>query len=209
MVRLLEGRTPEEFQQAIKTEPGRLPKWAPHVGGPNAITPGDRAIATIRLEPGNYLLICWIPDKRNIPHVPLGMAKPLRVVGGSGETARLPRADLEIRPADFTFAVPAGITPGSYMIHVRNNGTQVHEVILVLLTPDVSIVDFARASEPGAAAPPPGRPLGGITGLEPGAEGFFAAQFSPGKYGLICFFPDERGAPHFSRGMMTEFIVRE
>jgi hypothetical protein len=25
--------------------------------------------------------------------------------------------------------------------------------------------------------------------------------------GLICFFPDEEGALHYSRGMMTEFTV--
>jgi uncharacterized cupredoxin-like copper-binding protein len=209
VIRLVEGKTSEDFQQALKSDPGRLPKWAVHVGGPNAIVPGERASATTKLEPGTYVLVCWIPDKRNIPHVALGMVKPIRVVGALADTAKLPNSDLEITEADFIFLIPAAISPGKHNIYVRNNGTQVHEVLLVQLAPDTSILDFARAFEPGAFAPPPGKPVGGITGLEPGAEGVFAAQFISGKYGLICFFPDERGMPHFSRGMMTEFTVRQ
>jgi uncharacterized cupredoxin-like copper-binding protein len=46
-----------------------------------------------------------------------------------------------------------------------------------------------------------------MTGLQPGSEAAFTADLVPGKYGLICFFPDERGTPHFTRGMMTEFTV--
>jgi hypothetical protein len=47
-----------------------------------------------------------------------------------------------------------------------------------------------------------------VVGLETGGHGFFTAQFEPGHYGLICFFPDPAtGKPHFAQGMTADFIV--
>lgn len=206
LIRLSEGKTAENFQKALKADPLSFPKWALLVGGPNAVIPGERATAIIKLEPGNYLVICLIPDKQNIPHVARGMAKPFQVVGDV-QAAELPSASLRIGERDFSFSIPADIAPGHHIIHVRNNGAQPHEVVLVQLPPGVSIADFARAAENPGSAPPPGKPVGGVTGLQPGLEAAFPAELASGKYGLICFLPDERGAPHFSRGMMTEFTV--
>jgi hypothetical protein len=84
-----------------------------------------------------------------------------------------------------------------------------HEVLLVKLVPGASIQDFAKFAE-HPAGPPPGQPIGGITGLETGKSASFTVKFEPGRYGLICFFPEpQTGAPHFTRGMMTEFSVKE
>ena len=92
---------------------------------------------------------------------------------------------------------------------VVNEGAQAHEVVLVKLAPAAKAKDFIAAFEPGAGGPPPGRPLGGIVGIERGARGLFTAQFDPGQYALICFFPDPKtGAPHFAQGMTWEFDVR-
>jgi uncharacterized cupredoxin-like copper-binding protein len=206
LIRLLEGKTAQSFEEALKADPLSFPKWALLAGGPNAVIPGEQATAIIKLEPGNYLVICLIPDKQNIPHVALGMAKPFQVVGNPQDT-ELPSGSLRIGEVDFTFSIPATIAPGYHMIRVRNNGAEPHEVVLVQLPLAVSIADFARAAVNPGSAPPPGKPVGGMTGLQPGSEAAFAADLVPGKYGLICFFPDERGAPHFTRGMMTEFTV--
>jgi len=206
LIRLLEEKTAQNFEEALKADPLSFPKWALLAGGPNAVIPGEQATAIIKLEPGNYLVICLIPDKQNIPHVALGMAKPFQVVGNL-QAAELPSGSLRIGEVDFTFSIPATIAPGHHVIRVRNNGAEPHEVVLVQLPPAVSIVDFARAAANPGSAPPPGKPVGGVTGLQPGSEAAFTADLVPGKYGLICFFPDERGAPHFTRGMMTEFTV--
>jgi hypothetical protein len=90
-----------------------------------------------------------------------------------------------------------------------NEGAQAHEVVLVKLAPAAKAQDFIPAFESGAVEPPPGRPLGGIVGIERGARGLFSAQFDPGRYVLICFSPDTRtGALHFAQGMTWEFDVR-
>ena len=205
LIRLARGRSAEDFQQALKGNP-QVPEWAVLIGGPNAVIPGERAAAIVNLEPGNYVVVCWIPDRDNMPHVALGMVKPFQVQG-SAHVSELPTGDVRIGEADFSFAAPDTITPGRHVIRVRNNGAQPHEVLLVQLPPDGSIADFGRAVADGVATQPPGKPVGGVTGLQPGSEAAFLADFTPGKYGLICFFPDEEGALHYSRGMMTEFTV--
>lgn len=62
---------------------------------------------------------------------------------------------------------------------------------------------------PGAEGPPLGKPIGGLASVDAGAEGYFAANFSPGNYALMCFHPDEQsGAPHIAHGMMQQFTVK-
>jgi len=56
-------------------------------------------------------------------------------------------------------------------------------VLLVQLPPAVSVADFAHAAANPESAPPPGKPMGGVTGLQPGAEAAFTAEFLPGKMG--------------------------
>jgi uncharacterized cupredoxin-like copper-binding protein len=205
LIRLARGKTAGDFQQALKTDP-RIPDWALLLGGPNAVVPSERARAIVNLEPGNYLVVCWIPDKDNTPHVALGMARPFKV-RGKAQVSELPIGDVHVDEGDFSFAATANIAPGHHVVRVRNNGAQPHEVLLVQLPPDGSIAEFGEAVAKGVDSPPPGKPIGGITGLQPGSEAVFTADLTPGKYGLICFFPDEEGALHFSRGMMTEVTV--
>lgn len=120
-----------------------------------------------------------------------------------------PKAGVTITLADFRFTQSQPITAGSHTIEVINHGTQPHEVVLLKLDPGATAKDFGAAFEPGATMPPPGKPVGGIVGLETGEHAFFTAQFEPGRYGLIFFFPDPAtGKPYFAQGMASEFTVK-
>jgi hypothetical protein len=56
--------------------------------------------------------------------------------------------------------------------------------------------------------PPPGKPLGGVSGIDKGMSEYFSADFSPGNYAFICFLPDAKdGKPHFAHGMVQQFTV--
>lgn len=99
--------------------------------------------------------------------------------------------------------------PGIHTLRVLNHGVQLHEVVVVKLAPGATASEFAAAAEPRTSTPPPGAPIGGVVGIERGGDAFFTAQFDPGRYGLICFFPDRAtGAPHFTKGMTLDFTVR-
>ena len=209
IVQLAEDKTAEDFQAAMKAHPSHPPAWAKLVGGPNAVMPGSEATATMALTAGHYLLLCLIPDSKGVPHVALGMVKPLTIMPTKHPVTQQPATDLTITLSDFAFALSQPITAGRHTVHVTNTGAQPHEVVLVKLDDGKTVKDFGAAFAPGASGPPPGRAMGGVVGIEQGASAFFTGQFEPGRYGLICFFPDGKsGAPHFAKGMMLDFSVQ-
>lgn len=210
LIKLAEGKTVEDFREAMKTNPSDiLPGWAGYVGGPNVFIPGGGGTAMVKLEKGNYLVTCFMPDSKGVPHVALGMLKPLTVTAASGLPSAEPKNDLSIEIMDFAIKVSNPITAGTHTIRIHNKGTMPHELQVVQLEPGASAKDFTAALEPGAPGPPPGKAIGGLSAIEKGKHGFFTTQFEPGNYALICFMPDpESRKPHFALGMTHEFTVK-
>lgn len=209
ILRLHQGKTAEDFRAALVADPTRIPSWVNFIGGPNAIPPGETSVATMQLSEGKYVLICLIPNQQGKLHVALGMQKPLSVRGVKSLAVALPQPDVTITQEDFRFGLSSPITPGVRTMRVINHGTQPHEVVVVKLDLGAAARDFVAAIESEVPGPPPGKPVGGVVGIERGSDAFFTTQFEPGQYGLICFFPDRAtGAPHFTKGMTLDFTVR-
>jgi plastocyanin len=209
LVKLAPGKTAVDFAAAMKADPDHPPAWIAFVGGPNAVAPGGQAEAIMRLDAGEYLLLCLIPNQQGVPHVALGMQKPVTVMPGKSAVAAEPKSDLTITQADFSFSLSQPITAGHHTIQVTNKGGQPHEVVVVKLAPGATARDWAAAFEPGASGPPPGLPIGGIVGIEKGGRGYFTGDFESGRYGLLCFFPDpQTGVPHFAQGMTLDVSVK-
>ena len=206
-LKLLRGKSASDFRAAIAADAGRLPSWVEHAGGPNAHLPGSEAAATVNLTEGDYVLICWIPDKNGVPHVVLGMQKALSVRGGKPTKVSTPQPAVSVKQVDYQFILSKPIRAGLQTIEVRNHGTQPHELVVVRLSPGASVQDVVASFEPGASGPPKGVLVSGITGIEKGERVTFTGEFEPGQYGLICFIPDATGRPHFLRGMTTELTV--
>ncbi|MBA2251823.1 MAG: hypothetical protein H0W13_03825 [Nitrospirales bacterium] len=210
LIRLTQGKTAKDFIAALKAEPFATPAWAQYAGGPNAVMGNETTEATLDLEAGDYVLICQMPDRQGIPHLASGMIQPVRVI----EDQRRRRgpsndhADSVIRALDFRYNVQQPLRAGQQRVRFVNRGVQPHEAVLVQLNPGATLKDFVAFFEPNASGPPPGRPIGGMTGLEQDQEGSFLVKLAPGHYGLICFFLDPgSGMPHFAKGMATEFDV--
>ena len=208
-IKLPTNKTAADFIAEITADPARLPSWALRRGGPNSVIPGEQTGAIINLEPGAYVVMCGIPDRHGRPHVLLGMVNPIRVEASVSQPNPPPHSDLTLTLVDFGFELSQPIKPGKRTIHVLNQGSQAHEVVVVQLVPGASVTDFIDSFVPGVPVLPAGKPVGGITGLERGGDGFFLADFAPGRYGLICFLPDMiTRAPHFARGMMMDLTVQ-
>jgi uncharacterized cupredoxin-like copper-binding protein len=207
-LRLLQGKSADDFRAAIVADSSRLPGWVQYAGGPNAHLPGSQASATVNLTEGDYVLICWIPDKNGMPHVALGMQKALFVRGGMPIKVSTPKPAITVEQIDYQFIVSKRIESGLQTIEVMNHGSQPHELVVVKLAPGATVNDALASFEPGASGPPQGELVGGITGIEKGEQVRFTGEFGPGSYGLICFVPDATtGRPHFLHGMTTEFTV--
>jgi uncharacterized cupredoxin-like copper-binding protein len=206
LVRLDSGKTIKDFETALAM-PAAPPTWAVGMGGPNAPDPGKEASATLDLQPGNYVMVCFVDMPGGVPHFAKGMISPLTVTAApSGPAAAAPTPDVTITLTDWAFDLSTPLTAGKHIIEVKNAATQEHEVELVRLAPGATLEKFMSwLAKP--AGPPPGSALGGIAAFH-GAPNYFTADLTPGNYALICFVPDAKdGKPHFEHGMTKAITV--
>ena len=208
IMKLAAGKTMGDFAAAMK-KPGPPPSWVTSVGGPNAAVPGASSDATLTLEAGNYVLLCFVPSPgETAPHVMKGMLHPLKVVAAKS-TATVPAPDITVTLADYGFTFDKPLTVGHHEVKVVNAGTQTHEVVLMELLPGKTMKDMGNWIERDMMkGAPPGRPIGGMSNLDNGRTGSFPVDLHPGHYGMICFVPDAKdGKPHSMHGMTKEIDV--
>jgi hypothetical protein len=206
LIKLGEGKTVNDFFAAMKAG-GPFPKWASEAGGPNPPEVGDTATATLQMEPGNYVMLCFVPAPDGMPHVMKGMAAPLTVTGpGAGDQPE-PNADLTMKLVDFGFELSKPLTAGRHRIRIENAGTQPHEVAIIRMNQGKTPLDFARWGEK-PVGPAPATIHGGVSGIMPGTHAFVDVDLPPGEYGLLCFVPEAGdGKPHFVHGMVKTIKV--
>jgi uncharacterized cupredoxin-like copper-binding protein len=205
ILKLNGGKTIDDLRAAL-ANPGPPPSWVKEYGGANAPAPGDEANVILNLAPGNYALICFV-DIGGPPHFAKGMVRPLRVVP-SKKVNSAPTASVTMTLYDYNFRLSAPIRAGTRTVRVRNSGKQHHEVQLIQLAPGKTVKEVLDwIGKPDG--PPPGKAIGGVAGMEPGMTEYFTANFTPGKYGLLCFLPDANdGKPHLAHGMVQEITVK-
>lgn len=207
---LPQEKTLADVERALAARSPSLPNWLRRHGGVNSVAPGDEASVGIQLDPGDYVLLCGIPDVAGRPHAMRGMLRVLRVVEAAPQGESLLRPDATLRLNDFAFVLSGPLQAGSRTVHLVNDGPQAHEVVLIRLAEGASAKEFIARYRPGGLPNSAGREAGGLTGLDPGREGYVHLELEPGRYGLLCFLADPvTGAPHFSRGMWMDIEVKQ
>jgi hypothetical protein len=222
--KLNEGKTADDFPAALAQGLPGLFALGTAVGGPGGIGPGQQATVIHDLAPGNYLVLCLIPDEDGIPHAAKGMVLPVTVTAGTG-TGAAPQADATITMMDFHFmGLPATVSPGAHVWEVTNQGQQVHELAIfknapgvtfeqveaIFAAPEATPMAGMDEGTPMAAetGPPPFASVAGLAPASPGAGGWIVLDLDAGDYFAICFVPDiDSGAPHFALGMISPFSV--
>lgn len=203
------GKTAADLIRAVGGPRPRLPAWVRRHGGVNSIAPGAEGVVVIDLPPGDYVLICGIPDAEGRPHIVHGMLRPLRVTASPSPPASAPPADVTVAATDFAYVLDGPLVSGPRVLRVRNDGAQAHELVLVRLVEGASTRDFLDAYRPGATANPAGTPIGGMVGIDPGREGYLRVDVQPGRYGILCFLAEPvSGEPHFVLGMWLDLEVK-
>jgi len=199
---------------------GELPAWFGQVvllGGPGLVGPGQTAASTVYLEPGNYLLECYIktngifhsynpdPDVRAMVH---GFT-----VGEAAANAPAPEADLQM-----TISAAGGIEldgePAAgrqtIAVHFRDQKAhenfQGHDVHLARLDDDTDLtrleawMDWSQPD--GFQTPAPVIFLGGLNEMPAGQTGYLHVDLEPGRYAWVAEVP---GA--LAKGMLQVFTV--
>ncbi len=196
---------------------GKLPEWfqdIEFVGGVGLISPNTTAESTLYLEPGTYIIECYVKMPNGVFHTTMGMAKQIEVVEeDSGISAPDPDHTISISAEDgitFNDQVSAGektfaVNFGEQKIH---ENYLMHDVNLVWVEEGADmtmLTDWVNWAAPeGLQTPAPGgfKFLGGMQEMNPGKTGYFTADLKPGNYVLISEVPDAR-----TKGLFKSFTV--
>jgi hypothetical protein len=228
---LPEGKTLEEYMEEValpfdsvwhelkrglgKAEAGALlgqllPEWFASVkqmGGPGLVAPGGVAQTSVKLEPGTYVMECYVKTPDGEFHGMLGMARQLTVTSDpSGASA--PEADLEITLSNLELAIEGDVTGGDQTVAVHFEehpefglGNDVHVVRLedgTDLDDVASWMDWMNVD--GLREPAPAAFVGGAHEMPVGHTSYFTVDLTPGRYAWIA----ESAA---DKGMVREFAI--
>lgn len=194
---ILEGATQVEANARIAES---FPDWFPRaMGGIGMVSPGETARTTVRLDPGDYVMECYVRTAEGKFHSELGMIRPL-TVKEEATTAGEPAADLELTVANGRIDVAGDPSAGPRTVAARFTehppaglGNDVH---LVRLDDGADLDAIARwmnwLNREGLQAPAPARFVGGTQEVPAGATAYFEVDLEPGRYAWIMEQPDAR-----------------
>ena len=207
VARLHDGVTLEEYLAAFEDDSETAAAaLVDEAGGVNAVDPGATRTGYADLEPGSYVVLCFLPTPDGPSHLHAGMVAELTVV--DAPVLEDPEAVDEITMVDFGFALPVGgvAEPGTY--RVVNEGPSDHELVLMRVDEGKALGDVAAYLQGGFRGEPPLAFVGGAGGVEPGADTYVDLDLAPGDYVAMCFLPDPAtGKRHAELGMVSTFTV--
>jgi hypothetical protein len=210
LVKLDSGKTYNDLMTGLKNmKPGTPPPgWVIPAGGPNAAAPGNSSSLTVVLQPGDYAIMCWIPDAKGVPHVMHGMSKALTVTENAAANMMEPASDITVTLKDYQFNFSTPLTAGKHTLKIETAPGQPHEFTFFQLMPGKTAADLTKYVETGMQGPPPGMPLGGVSGVAAGTSSFYEVDLKPGDYAIVCFLEDAKdGRPHFQHGMIQQIKI--
>ena len=119
-----------------------------------------------------------------------------------------PQTDPEITVVltDHHFRLSAPVEPGRRLWHVKNQGSEPHQALVIRLPEGVSEYGEQAWFEHGSKGPEPGERVGGIETIAAGAESSFRTDLKPGRYLLLCARSEEEGR-HYELGMIYRFTI--
>lgn len=178
-----------------------LPTWYSQVvfmGGPGLIAPGGTAETTVNLEPGTYVIECYVKSG-GVFHSVSGMIDQI-VVTEATSRAREPNPTLWVTVSSTTgIEVEGSLRPGRHTIAVHFEDQTVyshflgHDVHLARVEDETDLDEVAawmNWSVPGEfETPSPTEFLGGVQDMPAGSTAYFDVLLKPGSYVWIAEVP--------------------
>lgn len=187
-----------------------IPEWfgsAQPKGGPGFTAPNRVSQTTVFLEPGDYVMECYVraKDEDDTFHNKHGMLRPLIVTDETAAEAP-PEAGVEITLSNYELSVEGEISTGEQTVRVRvvedPEGLIRHNVHLVKLDDETDAEDVAGWLDwVDAMLPPaPAEFLGGAGQTLAGSDSYVTVDLEPGRYAWVS---EAWGA----QGMIHEFVL--
>ncbi len=175
-----------------------LPEWFSFEldrGGAGIIDPGVSIQVTVYLEPGKYVLDCYMKTASGEFHTMEGMVRELTATD-TPSNATPPEADIDITMSDFEMDIEGELTPGNHTVAVHVEGFA-HGVHVARLAPETKveeIIEWMHWLKPGGLAiPTPAAFVGGMTRLPAGKTGYFTLDLEPARYLFVSQYTGAQG----------------
>lgn len=202
---------------------GKLPAWSSEIiysGGTGILSPTNTSEITMYLEPGTYVLECYMKNSEGVFHTTNDMITEMVVTeDDSGNTE--PKATMEVNiSSEAGIQFDEKVRPGKHLIKAFFEDQAVyshflgHDIQLVKLSSNADLEklnSWMNWSDPTAfmtPAPEGVEFLGGMQDLpaledKPNSHvGYFDAHLKPGTYAFIAEVPDP-----MSKNMFKVFTV--
>lgn len=198
-----------------------LPPWygdVVFVGGPGMTSAGETAETRTYLEPGTYVIECYVKTEDGTFHSTEGMIEGLVVNEASNASGKPARGRVDGR---VTVSSSGGITleraprrPGqrTFEVHFGDQTAYSHflghDVHLARLGEDAdreALGAWMNWAAPGGLAgdvPEGVTFLGGVQDMPAGESAYMTAKLTSGRYALVAEVPDPA-----DKGMMVEFTI--
>lgn len=183
-------------EDAIAMLVGTIPQWyftsVKQMGGTGIIDRGKVSQITLKLEPGTYVMECYIKEK-GVFHTALGMIKPITVTK-EVSNSKPPETNMDITITNTKYETKGEVKPGINTIAVHFNeqpevglGNDVH-LIKVNNENDISKamdwLDWMNVE--GLEPPAPVEFFGGSQELPVGYTSYFTVDIKPGNYAWLA-----------------------
>lgn len=214
MALIMEGKMEEAMEEF-----GKLPDWFGEIvftGGSGLVSPQNSSITTVKLDPGLYIIECYVKMANGKFHTSMGMAKELIVTN----------EDSGLSPPDTTKTITISSTEGinydgeitsgwntfevKYLDQVVHENFVGHDVNIAKLEDSADLDELEAwmnwATPTGLMTPAPEGVtfLGGTNDAPGGSSQYFKANLVPGNYVLISEVPNSR-----EKGMLKTFTISE
>ncbi len=205
--------------EEANAEFGKLPEWFFQVvfsGGSGLVSPGHTSETTLKLDPGYYVMECYVKMPNGVFHSTMGMLKELIVTENISENPA-PEGTVKIMISSTEGIVHQDTVPGGkqtfavqYLDQVVHENFVGHDVNLVRLDEGVKLQTLEKwmnwADPEGLITPAPDgfTFLGGVNEMPEGSTGYFTATLTPGRYALVAEVPET-----IRKNMLKTFIVED
>lgn len=212
MTLIMEGKNEEGFAEFAK-----LPEWFSEVqflGGSGLLSPNQTGVTTFYLEPGNYIVECYVKMSNGVFHTSMGMTKDLVVSNEvSGIEEPISKIDISIS-SDEGIVLKDSLSPGKQIFSVFYKDQTLHEhfvghdVNLVKLGEEADLQELENwmnwADPQGLIEPAPNAVIfmGGVNDMPADSTGYFTATLDPGNYAFIAEVPNASG-----KNMLKTFVI--
>jgi len=209
LVKLPKGMTPDDYVAAVR-KGSLFPEGATDYSGPGLTSPGQTAEMWLKVDPGQYIIICW-----NDSHVSTIPVHPFTVENTGASDDRVPKEDVIVKLIDYRFEIAGSLRKGEQVIRVETPGPAMHEMDIFRLKDGRTVADLNqwRKTDQADSLVPADALGGALDSHDITHVVWLRKTFTPGHYVLHCEMPVTNRPvnshmTHADLGMVRQFEIK-